>query len=86
MVHHAPGERVPVRRGLFEHLYRRRDDGRFEQRLDLRLRYFTLAYPVMVETADGAELAHPGDWIMQGMHDELWPISAHDAQARYAPA
>lgn len=86
IVRYGPGDRAPVRRALFDHLYRRRDDGRYEKRPDILLRYFTLSYPVMIETLDGAELAHPGDWIMQGAAEELWPISARDAQAKYQSA
>jgi hypothetical protein len=86
IVHYGPGDRAPVRRTLFERTYRRRDDGRYEKRPDIVLRYFTLSYPVMVETLEGAELAQPGDWIMEGVAGELWPIAPRDAEQKYEPA
>lgn len=86
IVHHGPGEREPVRRAMFERLFKRRSDGRFEKRTDVVLRYFTLSYPVLIETSDGAQLAHPGDWIMEAGSDELWPISMRDAYENYEPA
>lgn len=86
IVTYGPDDRAPVRRKLFESTYRRREDGSFEKRTDHVTRYFTLSYPVIVETLEGDELAQPGDWIMQGAAGELWPISADDAQAKYEPA
>jgi hypothetical protein len=86
IVQYGPGDRAPVLRDLFERTYRRRDDGRFEKRTDVVLRYFTLSYPVMVETLEGVELAHPGDVIMEGATGELWPMSPHSAQEKYERA
>ena len=86
LVHYAPGDCEPMRRRRFERLFRRRGDGRYERRVDHPLRYFSLAYPVLVETEDGVQLAQPGDWIMEGSAGELWPVSQRDAQDNYDPA
>lgn len=86
IVQYGPGDRAPVKRDLFERTYRRRDDGLYEKRTDILFRYFTLSYPVMVETLEGDELAQPGDWIMEGVTGELWPISSPDAQDKYESA
>ena len=83
IVRYGPGEYAPVRRELFEQVYRRRDDGRFEKRTDIVLRYFTLNYPAVIETLEGAEVAQPGDWVMEGVAGELWPIAARDAPEKY---
>lgn len=86
IIEYGPDDRAPVRREIFERTYQRRDDGLYEKRTDIVLRYFTLPHPVMVETLEGDELAHPGDWIMEGVVGELYPIAARDAEAKYAPA
>jgi hypothetical protein len=86
IVHYGPGDRAPMRRSVFERLYKRRADGRYDRRRDVLLRYFTLSYPVLVETQDGAELAHPGDWIMEGASDDLWAVAAQDAREEYERA
>lgn len=86
IVEYGGGDRAPVRREVFERTYRRRDDGLYEKRSDIVLRYFTLRHPVMVKTLEGDELAHPGDWIMQGVVGELYPVAARDAETKYRPA
>jgi hypothetical protein len=85
IVRYGPGDCAPMRREIFEQTYRRRDDGRFEKRTDIVLRYFTLHFPAVIETLAGAEGAQPGDWIMEGMAGELWPIAARDALEKYDP-
>lgn len=84
ILRHGPGDFAPVRRQVFEQSYRRREDGRFERRTDVVLRYFTLNFPAVFETADGAaEVAQPGDWIMEGAAGDLWVVPARDALATY---
>lgn len=39
----------------------------------------------MVEALDGADLAHPGDWMVEGAAARLWPISARDAEENSSP-
>lgn len=83
IVEYGPDDRAPVRRDIFKRTYRLRDDGRYEKRTNIFLRYFRLSHPVMVKGLEGPELAHPGDWIMEGSDGELWPVSPEDALAKY---
>lgn len=75
-----------VRRDIFEQTYRKRLLGGYEKRPDIVYRYFTLDYPAIVETPEGPQRAEAGDWIMQGVVGELWPVSADEAERKYAPA
>lgn len=75
-----------VRRDIFERTYRKRILGGYEKRPDVVYRYFTLDHPALVKTAEGPQRAEPGDWIIEGVAGELWPVSAHEAQRKYAPA
>lgn len=83
IVEYGPDDCAPVRRDIFKRSYRLRDDGLFEKRTNIVLRYFRLSHPVMVQGLEGPELAHPGDWIMEGADGELWPIAPEDALAKY---
>ena len=83
IVRHGPGDYAPVRRDIFEQIYRRREDGRFEKRTDVVLRYFTLHFPVVIETRDGSEIAQPGDWILEGAAGELCLIGAREALEKF---
>lgn len=74
-----------VQRAMFERVYERRPDGAFSKRRDLEYRYFTLAYPCIVRTREGAQRADAGDWIMQGLDGELWPLSPQQGRRLYAP-
>jgi hypothetical protein len=86
IVYYGPGDRAPVRRAIFEQTYQRREDGLYQKRVDIVLRYFTLRYAVMVETLEGAELAQPGDWIVEGVTGELWPVSPQLGEQKYTTA
>jgi hypothetical protein len=83
LVQYGPGDYAPVRREIFEHTYRRRDDGCFEKKTDIVLRYFTLNHSVIIDTLEGSEIAQPGDWIIEGLAGELWPLAAREALERY---
>lgn len=74
-----------VQREMFERTYERRSDGAYVRRRDLEYRYFTLAYPCIVETREGAQRAAAGDWIIQGLDGELWPLSPRQGRRLYAP-
>jgi hypothetical protein len=41
---------------------------------------------VLVQTLEGPQVAHPGDWIMQGVAGELWPVPHEKARQKYQPA
>jgi hypothetical protein len=60
--------------------------GLYRKRTDVILRYFTLKRRVVVQTLEGPQAARPGDWIMQGVAGELWPISPEKAREKYEPA
>ncbi len=74
-----------VQRQMFERTYERQPDGTYAKRRDLEYRYFTLSYPCIVQTREGAQRAHPGDWIMQGLEGELWPLSPKLGRRLYIP-
>lgn len=94
-LHYQAGEHYIVRRGhgassvvqraLFERMYERQRDGTYVKRPDLEYRYFTLPYPCIVKTREGAQRAAAGDWIMQGLEGELWPLSPKHGRRSYAP-
>ncbi|MET0183358.1 MAG: hypothetical protein ABW199_10770 [Caulobacterales bacterium] len=86
IVEHAPGERAVVRSDVFEHAYWPLGEGRFEKRTDIVYRYFIAPERLLVRTLEGFEEAQPGDWIMQGVADEMWPMRAETGRARYEPA
>ncbi|GAM99499.1 hypothetical protein U91I_03153 [alpha proteobacterium U9-1i] len=75
-----------VRKDIFEKTYRKRLTGGYEKRPDVIYRYFTLDRPAMIKTPEGPQRAEPGDWIMQGVVGEMWPVSAQEAERKYAPA
>lgn len=84
LVEYGPGDVAPVERSVFERVYMRTADARFEKRSNLRLRYFTLPYTVEIETKEGVQRAEPGDWIVEGVEGELWPIAREKAEQRYS--
>jgi hypothetical protein len=84
LVKHTNGDEFVVRADVFEATYRPMGDGRFAKRTDIVLRYFTLDRPVTVRTLEGPERAEAGDWIMEGVLGELWPIDATKARGLYA--
>jgi len=83
---HGPGEHSVVRRDIFEAMYEPLGGGLYRKRTDVILRYFTLNRRVVVQTLEGPQAAHPGDWIMLGLKGEMWPVSAEKARQKYEPA
>lgn len=83
---HGPGEHSVIRRDIFETMYEPLGGGLFRKRTDLIFRYFTLKRRVVVQTLEGPQPAQPGDWIMQGVKGELWPVSPEKAREKYEPA
>lgn len=83
---HAPGEHSVVRRDIFELMYESLGGGLYRKRTDVIFRYFTLKRRVVVQTLEGPQAAKPGDWIMQGVKGELWPVSPEKAREKYEPA
>jgi hypothetical protein len=77
------GERAVVQGKIFERTYERRSDGLYQKRRDVIYRYFTLPVAVNVITREGRQRADPGDWIVEGVEGELWPVAAARAGATY---
>lgn len=75
-----------VRGEIFDRIYESLGGGLYRKRSDVVLRYFTLSYPVVVRTLEGDQYAAAGDWIMQGVIGELWPIARSKAESKYDPA
>ncbi len=86
IVEYESGDRAVIRKDIFKRTYKRVAAGRYRKRTDITLRYFEAQHPVCVKTLEGLQDAEPGDWIMQGMAGELWPVQPSEAEARYAPA
>jgi hypothetical protein len=80
------GDRAVVRGDIFDRTYAPLGDGRYAKRTDAVLRYFTLDRPAVVETLEGPQRAAPGDWVMQGVAGELWPVPREKALKKYEPA
>ena len=83
---HGPGEHSVIRKDIFEAMYEPLGGGLYRKRTDVIFRYFTLKRRVLVQTWEGPQVAKPGDWIMQGVKGELWPVSSDKAQEKYEPA
>ena len=66
--------------------YARTGDSCYTKRSDVVLRCFTLDRPVMVKTLEGLQRAAAGDWIVEGVAGELWPVPRTKALAKYEPA
>lgn len=86
VVAHTPEDRAVVRGDIFEVTYEPLGGGLYRKRSDVALHYFTLNRPVIVQTLEGPQRAAPGDWIMQGVAGELWPITPDKAREKYEPA
>lgn len=83
LVEHASGDVAVVERDTFKRTYHLRDDGRFKKRTDVTYRFFQLTHAVTVNTDEGPQRAEPNDWIMEGLHGEIWPVHEADAKKIY---
>lgn len=83
IVAYGPRDLSVVSKGIFNRTYKRVSHGQFRKRTDVKLRYFTLDRPVMIETREGMQRAEPGDWIMEGLEGELWPVPREKAPRKY---
>ena len=86
IITYAPGDSAVISAEIFEATYEPAGDGLYRKRTDVVFRYFTLPYACIVETREGPQRAEPGDWIMQGVQGELWPIPAEKTESKYDPA
>lgn len=85
IVDYAPGDRAVVARAVFERIYERLGEGQYRKRVGLLYRYFTLSHPAMIATAEGPERAEAGDWIVEGVMGELYPMSPARGREIYEP-
>lgn len=86
IITYAPGDSAVISAEIFEATYEPAGDGLYRKRTDVVFRYFTLPYACIVETREGPQWAEPGDWIMQGVQGELWPIPVEKTESKYDPA
>src|SRR5690242_17648568 len=82
IVGYGPRDVAVVRRDLFERTYQALGGGVFRKRTDVPVRYFVLDRPAIVETLEGEQQAEAGDWIVQGVDGELWPVSKKAAERK----
>jgi hypothetical protein len=85
IIEYDDGDHAVVRADIFERTYEALGGGLYRKRADIVLRYFTLKRPAAVETLEGVQEAKPGDWIMQGVAGELWPVPREKALEKYEP-
>jgi len=85
IVSYGDGDKAVVRGDIFEKTYEPAGVGIFRKRSDITLRYFTLERPAIIHTLEGEQRAEPGDWIMQGVLGELWPVPQEKALQKYDP-
>lgn len=83
IIDYGHGDKAVARRDIFERIYLPVGGGKYEKRSEIVYRYFTLPYAVTVNTAEGPEAAKAGDWIMEGVEGELYPISPDRAREIY---
>lgn len=86
LVTRRDGEQSVIKRSVFERTYQQRPDGQFEKRADVTYRYFTLPHTVVVATLEGPQRADAGDWIIEGVDGEVWPVKPERAAEIYDPA
>lgn len=83
IVDYGRGDRAVARRDIFERIYEPLGGGKYSKRPEIVYRYFTLPYAVTVNTAEGPEAAKAGDWIMEGIEGELYPIAPERGREIY---
>jgi hypothetical protein len=85
IVDHGDGNYAVVSPDIFERTYEPLGGGLYRKRTDVTLRYFTLDHPATIQTLEGEQHAKPGDWIVQGVNGELWPVPPEKAREKYEP-
>lgn len=85
IVENDEGGASVVRRDIFDRTYEALGGGLYQKRADVVLRYFTLPHAALIETLEGERRAAPGDWIIEGVTGELWPVPRRTALEKYEP-
>lgn len=83
IVAYGPQDYGVIRRDIFDRTYTVLGGGLYRKREDVILRYFICERPCTVVTMEGEQDAEPGDWIVQGVTGELWPVRADKAEQTY---
>lgn len=86
IVTYDDGARAVVRSDIFKKTYEPRADGAFVKRTDVVMRCFILDRAATVETLEGPQHAARGDWVIEGVAGELWPVPKAKAREKYEPA
>ncbi len=85
IIEYHDGDHAVVRADIFEQTYQPLGDNLYRKRADIVHRYFTLKRRALIETLEGVQEAEAGDWIMQGVAGELWPVPRAKALKKYEP-
>jgi hypothetical protein len=85
IIAHAPDDHSVVKPEIFERTYEPLGGGLYRKRTDITLRYFTLDRPATVRTLEGDQQARAGDWIVEGVTGEQWPVPPDKAREKYEP-
>ena len=83
IVTYPDGAQSVVRGDIFTRLYEPLGDGRYRKRTDLIFHAFELDRPALVHTLEGPQTAEPGDWVIEGVKGELWPVPRAEAVKKY---
>ncbi len=76
-----PGSHWTVADDIFRRTYRELPDGRFVK--DASVRALRVTAAIEIPTLEGTAHAEPGDWVLRGADDELWPVSDEYFRANY---
>jgi hypothetical protein len=85
IIDHGEGNCAVVQPDIFERTYEPVGGGLYRKRTDITLRYFTLDRPATIQTLEGEQHARAGDWIVEGVNGELWPVPPETAREKYEP-
>lgn len=86
IVAYEDGSRAVVRGDIFERTYKPIGAGAFEKRTDIVFSYFILDRDAIIETLEGPQRAKRGDWVMEGVAGELWPVPRAKVREKYERA
>lgn len=83
IVQYEDGARAIVRDDIFQRTYTSIGGGVFEKHTEIVLNYFVLDRDAVVETLEGDQHAKRGDWVVEGVAGELWPVPRAKAREKY---
>lgn len=86
IIDYGGGSRAVVRGDIFARTYEALGEGRYRKRTDVIFHAFTLDRPALIHTLEGPQNAEPGDWVLEGVSGELWPVPRAEAVKKYDDA